>query len=102
MEQHVSNICTKANRTLGFLRRNLSACPQAVKESAFKGLVRTVLWNIADQFGTLHVYRLLHDELEKIQKSETRFVTCNYIYETGCMTGIPDQLKWEYLEKEEI
>ena len=25
---HVSNICTKANRTLGFLRRNLSACPQ--------------------------------------------------------------------------
>ena len=28
---HVSNICTKANRTLGFLRRNLSACPQDVK-----------------------------------------------------------------------
>ena len=29
----VSNICTKANRTLGFLRCNLSACPQDVKES---------------------------------------------------------------------
>ena len=27
---HSSNICTKANRTLGFLRRNLSACPQDV------------------------------------------------------------------------
>ena len=40
---HVSNICTKANRTLGFLRRNLSACPQDVKESAYKGLVRPVL-----------------------------------------------------------
>ena len=25
---HVSNICTKANRILGFLRRNLYACPQ--------------------------------------------------------------------------
>ena len=25
---HVSNVCTKANRTLGFLRRNLSSCPQ--------------------------------------------------------------------------
>ena len=24
---NVSNMCTKANRTLGFLRRNLSACP---------------------------------------------------------------------------
>ena len=24
---HNSNICTKANRTLGFLRRNLFSCP---------------------------------------------------------------------------
>ena len=40
---HVSNICSKANRTLGFLRRNLAACPKAVKESAYKGLVRPVL-----------------------------------------------------------
>ena len=29
--------------TLGFLRRNLSACPQDVKESAYKGMVRPVL-----------------------------------------------------------
>ena len=28
---HVSNICTKANRTLGFLRRNLYACPRRGK-----------------------------------------------------------------------
>ena len=40
---HVSNICTKANRTLGFLRRNLYACPQEVKEAAYKELVRPVL-----------------------------------------------------------
>ena len=43
---HVSNICTKANRTLGFLRRNLYSCPQEVtevKEAAYKGLVRPVL-----------------------------------------------------------
>ena len=45
---HVSNICTKANRTLGFLRRNLAAYPRDVKESAYKGLVR--------QFGTPKVY----------------------------------------------
>ena len=24
---HVSNVCTKANRILGFLRRNLYSCP---------------------------------------------------------------------------
>ena len=40
---HVSNVCTKANRTLGFFRRNLSSCPQDVKEMAYKGLVRSIL-----------------------------------------------------------
>ena len=40
---HVSNVCTKANRTLGFLRRNLYSCHQEVKEAAYKGLVRPVL-----------------------------------------------------------
>ena len=40
---HVSNICTKANRTLGFLRQNLHSCPQEVKEAAYKGLVCPVL-----------------------------------------------------------
>ena len=38
-----SNVCTKANRTLGFLRRNLYSCPQEVKEAAYKGLVCPVL-----------------------------------------------------------
>ena len=26
--KHVSNVCTKANRTLGLLRRNLYSCPR--------------------------------------------------------------------------
>ena len=34
---HVSNVCTKANRILGFLRRKTS-CPQDVKETAYKWL----------------------------------------------------------------
>ena len=31
---HSINFCTKANKTLGFLRRNLYSCPQDVKEAA--------------------------------------------------------------------
>ena len=35
---HISNICTKANRTRGLLRRTLQiSCPQDVKEAAYKG-----------------------------------------------------------------
>ena len=40
---HISNICTKANRTLGFLRRTLFSCPRNVKEAAYKGMVRPIL-----------------------------------------------------------
>ena len=40
---HISNICTKANRTLGFLRQTLFSCPQNVKEAAYKGMVRPIL-----------------------------------------------------------
>ena len=94
---HVSNICTKANRTLGFLRRNLSACPQDVKESAYKGLVRPVLENGSSVWDPSSI--LLQEELEKVQKRAARFVTGNYLYETGSMTGILEQLKWESLKK---
>ena len=32
---YVSNMCTKTNKIIGFLRRNLAACPQDVKESEY-------------------------------------------------------------------
>ena len=40
---HIINVCTKANRTLGFLRRNMYSCPQDVKEAAYKTMVRLIL-----------------------------------------------------------
>ena len=39
------------------------------------------------------------EELESAQKRAARFVTGNYKYETGSMTGILGQLKWETLKK---
>ena len=41
----------------------------------------------------------LQEELEKVQNCAVRFVTRNYVYETGSMTGILGQLKWESLKK---
>ena len=82
---HVSNVCTKANRTLGFLRRNLYSCPQEVKEAAYKGLVPVLDYgsSVWDPPGVV-----LQEELESVQKRAARFVTGNYNYETGSMTGI--------------
>ena len=39
----ITDICTKAYRTLGFFRRNLFYYPQDVKEAVYKGLVCPVL-----------------------------------------------------------
>ena len=96
---HVSNVCTKANWTLGFLRRNLYACPQEVKEAAYKGLVRPVLeysGSVWDRSGVG-----LQNELEKVQNRAAIFVKGNSNYETGSMTGILEHLKWEPQETEE-
>ena len=109
---HISNVCTKANRTLGFLRRNLYSCPPDVKEAAYKGLVRPVL-EYGSSVWDPHTHGLqeelekvqnphthgLQEELEKVQNRAARFVTGNYVFETGSMTGILDQLKWESLKK---
>ena len=94
---HISNICTKANRTLGFLRRTLFSCPQNVKEAAYKGMVRPIL-EYGSSVWDPHPDKL-QEELEKVQNRAARFVTRNYIYETGSMTGILGQLKWESLKK---
>ena len=36
---HVDNICNKANRLIGFLKRNLYHCPPNLKETAYKHIV---------------------------------------------------------------
>ena len=94
---HVSNVCTKANKTLEFLRRNLYSCPQEVKEAAYKGLVRPVLDNGSSVWDTADV--ILQEELESVQTRDARFVTGNCNYETGSMTGIHSQLCSYYLSR---
>ena len=80
--------------TLGFLRRNSSACAQDVKSRHIKDWCAQYGSSVWDPSSIL-----LQEELEIVQKRAARFVTGNYIYETGSMTGILEQLKWESLKK---
>ena len=65
-----------------------------MKEAAYKGLVRPVL-EYESSVWDPHT----QEELEKVQNRAARFVTGNYVFETGSMTGILGQLKWESLKK---
>ena len=40
----------------------------------------------------------LNGKLENVLKRSARFMTRNYSRETGCMTGIFEELKWEILQ----
>jgi hypothetical protein len=40
---HINNITTKANKTLGFLRRNMKNCIRKVKKLTYTSLVRPVV-----------------------------------------------------------
>ena len=50
--QHVSNMSSKATKTLGFLRRNFAFAPRSTKEDAYKTLFRPKL-EYAAPFGGL-------------------------------------------------
>ena len=66
---HISNMSIKANKTLGFLRRNLYQCPKDVKEAAYIGLLRPMLeygrcvwdpreWSFREKLKTFRIGQL--------------------------------------------
>ena len=68
-----------------------------MKEAAYKSMVRPIL-EYGNTVWDPHCIGLI-DELENVQKRAARFVTRNYSHETGSMTGILVELKWETLQK---
>ena len=88
-EAHINKITSKANSTLGFLRRNLKACPPKLKETAYFSLVRSSLEYssaVWDPFRQKDI-----DKLEKIQRSAAKFVTQNY-RQTASVTSLIQNL----------
>ena len=70
-----------------------------MKEAAYKGMVRPIL-EYGSSVWDPHPDKL-KKELEKVQNRAARFVTRNYDYETGSMTGILGQLIGNPLRKGE-
>ena len=77
---HIHKTQHKANRTLGFLRRNLHGCTQDTKLIAYNTLVRptleycTAVW---DPHENINIHTL-----EKVNTAAARFIANNYTYST--------------------
>ena len=56
--QHVSEICCKATKTMGFLRRNLALTPRHTKEVAYKTLVRPQFEYAAPIWNPYHKFQI--------------------------------------------
>ena len=65
---HISDILTKASRTLNFIKHDLSKCSSQVKESAYLMMVRPQLEYVSDVWDT---HRVIIMELEKYNKYST-------------------------------
>ena len=90
--QHVSEISSRATKTLGFLRRNLAFAPRSTKEVAYKTLVQPKLEYAAPIWSP-------HSKLqiEKVQRTAARW-TCRRWRNTSSVGEMLDELEWPSLE----
>ena len=95
--RHVENIAYKANRSLGFLQRNLRINSSNLKSLAYKTLVRPLLeyssaaW---DPFTKENVKKL-----EMVQRRAARYVFNRYNY-VSSVNEMLQELQWNTLEKD--
>lgn len=73
---HVEQIINKANRTLGYLRRNFSKAPSSLKLALYKTLIRPKLEYASSIWDPSHIN--LITSLELVQNNSTRFILSNY------------------------
>ena len=94
-DTHINNICQKANKTLGFLRRNLKISSSKIKETAYKTFVRPILeyaCTVWDPSGQNNINRL-----EAVQRRAARFVVNRY-HNTSSVSCMIDKLQWPSLK----
>ncbi len=79
---YIANLCSKASRTLGFLRHNLRNCPTKLRETAYITMMRSVL-DYADLIWDPY---LVSDtmKIENIQCTGARFVVRDYRRDRSC------------------
>jgi hypothetical protein len=94
--QHISNICKKANNTMSFLKRNLNIRNANIKEKAYKSLVRPTLEYACTTWDPYP--KEDNNRSEMVQRRAARYVVNRY-HNTSSVTSMLEELKWPTLEE---
>ena len=73
---HINQITSKANRTLGFVKRNVRTTNQSVKELAYKTLVRPRVEYVSTVWSPYIKQNI--QKIEMVQRSAARWVSNSY------------------------
>ena len=94
---HITANAKKTNARLGFLRRNLKGCPQALKRTAYVSLVRSLM----EYSSTIWNPNLKKDKdaLEKVQRRAARWIRSDY-RQRSSVTAMLTDLGLATLEKQ--
>ena len=95
-DNHINNVANKANRMLGFLRRNLKINSSDIKDRAYKAFVRPIL-KYASSVWDPYTQKSI-DKLEDVQRQAARFVLNRY-HNTSSVNLMLDSLWWLSLEQ---
>ena len=91
---HITSVVAKANRTLGFLRRNFSAAPRSIKRQLYTTLVRSILESASAAWDPYYLRDIR--ALELVQNRAARFITGVYQYDASA-TALKRSCKLELL-----
>ena len=93
---HVDKTHKKCMKSLGFLRRNLGNCPQAIKSTCYKTFVRPIaeyascVWDAHTKSGI--------SKIESIQRRAARYVSNDYS-RLSSVSAMLDTLGWVSLQQ---
>ena len=90
--QHISDVSSKATKTLCFLQRVLALAPRSTKEVAYKTLVRPKL-EYAAPIWSPHCKTQIQ-QVERVQRTAARWV-CRGWLNTSSAGEILDELQWQ-------
>jgi len=90
-----NKIINKANKTLGFLRRNLWYCTEEVKTTAYEALVRPILEYSSVVWDPYYEKDI--QKVEMIQRRAARFCVNDYGQQSS-VTKMLAELEWDTLQ----